>query len=314
MTSLYSSNVVNLTPFPNLDKGLISPSVPNGWTYLGTSCFTESSGGGRAFSEIAGAGSIDFISYTCTVYVSRTNPGWWLTSFFLFSGILFIAFFGSIGVMSHGIAEARDDRDSARRALFDGTRLIGTYTIGLLLTYVFQVEISPYGQPVEFWPRVPTSTMIYVLGMTAIFVQSMVGLIGSLVFQKPLLSEGFVGKLTRPYDLDQCPKEGEVGEDRGPLILKKYSPKANEDLLEGPPVEAEPEESPPKIAKFRKNNQKSYNVLSVEEARQINTFVRNIFFLKVFLLVASFFIAMVILVVAKSQYQDLVDSVVKSVD
>jgi hypothetical protein len=235
LTSLYSSNVVNITPFPALDKGLIAPSVPNGWNYLGIQCKTFSRNTGRAINELSDEDStIDFIVYSCTIYVSRTNPGWWLTSFFLFAGIIFMAFVGSIGIMSHGVAEARDDRDAARRAVFDGTRLIGTYTIGLLLIYVFQVEIAPYGQPVEFWPRTPTSTMIYVLGMCAIFLQSMSGLIGSLLFMRPLLSEGFVGGFMGPYDLDNCPKEGEVGEDRSPLLLKKYSPKAKDSAKEEP--------------------------------------------------------------------------------
>jgi hypothetical protein len=263
-----------------------------------------------------------------------------VTSFLLFSAVILMAYAGSVGITSHMVAEARDDRDSARRALYDGTRLVGTYTIGLLLTYVFQVQISPYGQSVEFWPRIPTSTMIYVLGLTGIVVQSFAGLIGSTIFTRPLLAEGFEGGVFGPYNFDKLPIEGQVGEDRAPLILKRFDPsptesseaeekskpeesasadgpKEGEQAAEEGPTEGEKvvvlEEGPkgenPGIAQVRKNNQKSYSVLSVEEAVYINEFVKRLFYFKTVLFLSIAFTALVLLCVARAQYGDKRDFV-----
>ena len=125
--SLYSSNIESLTEFPSLRKNGPEPSVPPGWKYIGTSCttgFKESTN--RAINKLNGRdGQIRFPTYECSIYVSRNNTGWWITSFFLHVGIIAIAFAGTMGVMSNEVAEARDDRDAARRALFGGTRLVG---------------------------------------------------------------------------------------------------------------------------------------------------------------------------------------------
>ena len=197
--------------------------------------------------------------------------------------------------------------------------------MGLLLTYVFQVETSPYGQPVEFWPRVPASTMIYSLGMATIFIQAFSGLIGSFLFKRPLLSEGFIGAPYQTYDFENIPKEGEVGEDRSPLILRKYDPKPAQSydealLADAPtnetkqtmaetPESAAAEDGHVPIPRIRRNNTKGYNVLSLREARLIQSFVRNIFFFKVILLSVSFLCAIIILVSAQRQRDKAVDEV-----
>jgi hypothetical protein len=253
-----------------------------------------------------------------------------MTSFLLFAAMILMAYAGSVGITSHMVAEARDDRDSARRALYDGTRLVGTYTIGLLLTYVFQVQISPYGQSLEYWPRIPTSTMIYVLGLLGIVLQSFAGLLGSAIFTRPLLAEGFEGGVFGPYNFEKLPIEGQVGEDRAPLLLKRFDPSPNESKPEeeiatadGPKEDEQAAEEGPKedekkieegpkeegevstgIASVRKNNQKSYLVLSVEEALYINEFVKRLFYFKTGLFLSIAFTAMVILSMARANFGD----------
>jgi hypothetical protein len=323
--SLYSTDIVSLSMLPNIDPGVLNPSVPPGWTLENVSCHTGSTQKGRAISEITGY-DIFFPTFDCTIQVSRKNAGWWLTSFLLFTALIVIAFVGSLGVLSHYVAEAREDKEAARQAMFDGTRLEGTFTVGLLLVYVFQVQVSPYGKPIEFWPRIPASTMIYILGLVAIMTMSAAGLIGSMIFTRPLLVDGFVGFLTGPYDLDQIPKEGEVPEEGQPLLLKKYvppDPNASTGTHDSPNNASDPrrvEEEKPleksgcehdeddgmKIAHARKNNQKMYNVLSVEEAIVINTFVRRLFYFKVALLSSVGVATIIILVTAGAKYNDLV--------
>ena len=250
------------------------------------------------------------------------NAGWWWTSFLLFAALITMAYAGSVGITSHLVAEARDDRDSARRALFDGTRLVGTYTVGLLLTYVFQVQISPYGQSVEYWPEFPTSSMIYVLGLIGIIVQSFAGLAGSLVFTRPLKGDGFVGDLLGPYDFDNLPVEGKVAEDRAPLVVNKWNPNAPATEPE-PPAPKEKDETEekeesamvaeevpkrndgivdPSVARVRKNNQKSYVVLSVEEAHYVQTFVKRLFLFKTGLIMSIAICALGILVAGRVGY------------
>ena len=322
LSSLYSSNIVKISRFPNYDTGIITPKVPSGWTYIGNQCqtFFRNTDSGRVITDISLEGDqINFEVYSCSIYVSRTNPGWWITSFLLFFGLILISFLGSVGVMSHMVAEARDDRDAARASLFDGSRLIGTFTVGILLTYVFQVEISPYGQPVEFWPRIPTSTMIYCLGLVGIFTQSFAGLIGSLFFTVHLTADGFVGKLMGPYDLEKVPKEGEVGEDKGPLLLKRREhskteeesePKEEDQDLNKKDVE-QVEDPSMKIQKTRQANTKRYNVLSVEEAMYINQYVKNIFFFKAALLFTLILSAVIIVSMARGNYKKDIDQVVE---
>lgn len=265
-------------------------------------------------AELSGF-DVSFATYKCIIAVSRTNQGWWLTSFLLFASLLTIAFLGSLGILSKYVAEARDDRDAARRAIYDGTRLEGTFAVGLLLVYVFQVEISPYGQPIEFWPRIPTSTMIYILGMLAIMAETAAGLFCSLAFTRPLKAEGFVGGLIVPYDIDELPKEGEVPEEEMPLIVGADTAEdASEQGASVHPDDESPRapETPSikenKIVKARKNNQKMYSVLSVEEAVIINRFARRTFFFKVGLLSIVALATLIILVVARSNYEGLVSS------
>jgi len=315
-TSAYSSNIVALTDLPGVDAGMLNPSVPAGWTLEGISCESGMpSSEGRAMAEITGF-DIPFATYRCIIAVSRTNQGWWLTSFLLFASLLAIAFLGSLGILSRYVAEARDDRDAARRAIYDGTRLEGTFAVGLLLVYVFQVEISPYGQPIEYWPRIPTSTMIYILGMLAIMAATGAGLFCSLVFTRPLMAEGFVGGLILPYDIDKLPKEGEVPEEEMPLIVNGAD-NVDDDSEKGAAVHPD-DESPQapetasakenEIVKARKCNQKMYSVLSVEEAAIVNRFARRTFFFKVGLISIVAVVALIILVVAHSNYKGLVSS------
>ena len=135
-----------------------------------------------------------------------------------------MVFLGTFGLLSRLVAENRDDKDGARSALFHGTRLDGTFTIGLLLTYVFQVELSPYGRPIGYFPETATSTYIYVLGLIAIVLQASSGLLASLAFPVGLLVDGFVGTPKQVYDLSRLPVEGDNPEEYSPLRLKAPPP------------------------------------------------------------------------------------------
>lgn len=152
ITSLYSSNIVQLELLP-LEAGMLQPTVPQGWTLRDVQCNVITSQAGRAISQLSDGGRIAFSTYSCEILVSRTNTGWWMTSFLLFIGLNFISFVGGLGFTSHIVAEARDDKDVARAGLFTGLRMNGVFSIGLLLTYVFQVQLSPYDESIEFWPE-----------------------------------------------------------------------------------------------------------------------------------------------------------------
>lgn len=295
LTSLYTTNAVNVIKFPGNVESKVKPLVPNGWELLGTYCDLDTTSKSDKISN-----TLEFTTYMCRVAVSRTNGGWWWTSFLLFSSLILMAYAGTVGLTSHMVAECRDDRDSARKALYDGTRLVGTYTIGLLLTYVFQVQISPYGNSIEFWPSIPSSSMIYVLGLMGIIFQSFAGLAGSFIFSRPLIGDGFVGDLRCAYNLDKVPKEGKDGEDRAPLVLKKFNPDAKKASEEsGDQQEGVVDSS---IALVRKKNQKSYVVLSLEEAVYVNSFVKRLFLFKTALLVTIALCAFGILVAARVGY------------
>lgn len=115
--SAYSNNVVSLTAANIImEKMGKEPSVPPSWTFRGVSC------------DVTQSDKPGFDSYECTIKVSRTNPSWWLTSFFLAAGLCSLAVVGNAGVMSHHISEARDDKDRVREAAYDGTRQMGTFT------------------------------------------------------------------------------------------------------------------------------------------------------------------------------------------
>jgi len=222
-TSLYSSNIVNLTTFP-VDAGAIIPSVPAGWTLQDVNCVVSTGQEGRAITEVS-QGEIFFMTLLCTIQVSRRNTGWWMTSFLLFIGLNFMAFFGGLGLTSHVVAEAKDDKDKAREGLFDGMRINGVFSLGLLLTYVFQVEISPYGQSLEYWPSTAASTMIYILGLAGILVSSMVAMLMGLLAKKYLVVDGYTGGIKKAYDLKNVPVEGKQPEEAFPLRdIRKESP------------------------------------------------------------------------------------------
>jgi len=155
-------------------------------------------------------------------------------------------------------------------------RLIGIFSIGLLLTYVLQVQVSPYGQPVEFWPSVAASTSIYVLGLVGILLHSFLAMMSEVLFKKVLVADGFSGSVTHAYDVKYLPVQGRSPEEDLPLLRKKdmhdsagrgNDPKASDD-----PTEVEC----PEVYRFptsRSANMKIYSVLSVEEVDIINRFV-----------------------------------------
>jgi len=215
-----SSNVVNLTSFAMIDPTALSPTVPQGWTLRGIDCFVQTAQEGRAISEFSD-GAINFPSYICNVLVSKVNTGGWMTSYLLFFGLNLIAYMGGLGVASHFAAEGRDDKDQARQGLFNGMRLNGVFSIGLMLTYVFQVQIAPYGQPVEFWPNIPASSIIYILGLFGLLLMSFLALLSSLLLKKVLVADGFTGNVRRPYDLKHLPIEGQAAEEELPLLNTK---------------------------------------------------------------------------------------------
>ena len=292
------SNCLSLT-------SLIGPCAHIGWAYIATYCDMNTDSEKKAIASKP----LSFSTYTCVVAVARKNSGWWWTSFTLFAALIFMAYAGSVGLTSHMVAECRDDRDSARRALFDGTRLVGTYTIGLLLTYVFQVQISPYNNSIEYWPRFPTSSMIYVLGLIGIIFQSFAGLTGSVIFSRPLNGEGFYGGLLGAYNLEKVPKEGKVGEERAPLLLNQYNPDAKKVVSEETGEEKTEGVIDPSIARVRMNTQKTYIVLSVEEAVYVNKFVKRLFWFKTGLFLSIAICALAILVSARVNYENEIKQV-----
>lgn len=334
LVSFYTDNVVSLNSF-GVDPAGLSPTVPKGWTLHGVSCSLGEVSPGGVRSAIT---TRPYHTYDCVIQVSKKNASWWMTSFLLFSGLMVMTFLGNFGVLAHAVAEQRDDKDAARRALYEGTRFMGTFTIGLLLTYVFQVEASPYGQPVEFWPSIPTSTMVYILGLVAILVQSLTGMLWAVIFPVPLVREGFRGTPFTCYEIDKLPVEGKAGEEDYPLLLKKYIPERGTESKRGgdderpkghggkqpadeksdaSPTDEKSDEKPPtaseapadesmKIAKGRKNNMKKYNVLSVEEAILVNKYVRQILFLKAGLMFSVIVCTMSFLLTAKSRWDDMV--------
>ena len=128
-----------------------------------------------------------------------------------------------------------------------------------------------------------------------------------------------MGGLFGPYDMDTVPIEGVVGEDRSPLILKKFEPGPNQSYEEaayGSKKEEGEDASPveevdtsQRISRIRGNTTKCYNVLSVEEAELINRYVSRMFSMKLALLAAVSFSALVILSIARSEYGNLRDDV-----
>jgi len=279
--SQFSSEILNLTMFPGIDPGILRPSVPPGWTLHDIQCNTAVGEGGRAIALFQQR--IVFPTYTCNILVSRNNTGWWFTSFLLFFGLNLVSYLASLGLASHLAAEGRDDKDQVRQALFSGMRLNGVFSIGLLLTYVFQVQVAPYDQSVEFWPSVAASTQIYILGLIGIMVMSFLALLSSLLSKKHLVEDGFVGNVRKPYDIKQLPVEGEAGEDKFPL-LRKYALVPRGSSVDHSPDEEEAgdEQQAAKepLPPTRRVNMKVYPVLSLEDAKRINAIVRLDFFLR----------------------------------
>lgn len=292
LNSFYSTDFVEFTNFPGVDPASLNPSVPAGWVLEDIVCEPRVTSGDRVTDDLSGGTfSLSFAQYHCVVAVSRTTPGWWWTSFLLFVCLIAIVYLGTVGLLSRMVSEARDDKDAARSAMFTGTRLDGTFTIGLLLTYVFQVELSPYGQPIEYWPETPTSTYIYVLGLLAIVLQACSGLFASLLFPVQLTADGFVGAFKEVYAIDRVPLETENPEDNAPLRIEPPPPVRENKIDE--PEETQP--MPGKAPRTRRANTKTYNILSVEEAETINNFVRQLFLFKSFIFVTVFVIAAIIL-------------------
>ena len=274
-SSIYTSNIVEIETFQlNKDSKAQIP-VPGGWTFIGSYCeaSNHTAYGGYYWSTI-----------TCKYYVTRCSIGWFVTSFLLFICLVFASFAGSVGLISHIVAESRDDRDEARRGLFIGARMIGTFTIGLLLTYVLQVEVSPYEKPLDFWPNIPASSSVYCLGLISLFSQSFVSLIGSHFLKRSLGNDGFVGHPTLTYRIDECPKEGDNDEIMDPLIRKNNHYDKNGTLLtssisknHGSPASFLMD----KTSARRRCNTKMYAVLSIEEAEHLNMIIRRMFITKV---------------------------------
>jgi len=249
--SQYSNKVLKLSTFP-LDPGVLNPSVPQGWTLRGIDCYIQNDPRVITDSDITG-GEVFFPTYVCEVLVSRENTGWWLTSYLLFFGLNLIAYIGGLGVASHLAAEGRDDKDAARNGIFTGMRMNGVFGVGLLLTYVFQVQIAPYNMPVEFWPSIPASTVVYVLGLFGIMLLSFLAMFNALLLKKVLVADGFTGNVRRPYDLAHMPVEGEAPDEELPVLNKKlfYSKSKsfkkktkadhNEGEVDNPPVKGPPE-------------------------------------------------------------------------
>mmetsp|Transcript_29580 Transcript_29580/g.71190 ORF Transcript_29580/g.71190 Transcript_29580/m.71190 type:complete len:234 (+) Transcript_29580:484-1185(+) len=231
--------------------------------------------------------------------VSRQNVSWWLTSFLLAAGLCSLAVVGNLGILSHKVAQAEDDKDGVRDELFATTRQMGRYSVGLLLIYVFKVEISPYGKPIEHWPSIPASTKIYILGLVYILLQTMVAHMASIVFPARLVRNGYVGRVARAYDPSKFQLEGKVKEEDMPLLEKAFKPEADDGAES---------ESAPEIATTRKYREKTYHVMSAEEAVMINRYVKLLYIVKIAMIVFVTIAACVILIDASIQVQNMIDS------
>ena len=269
-SSLYSTKIADINILSFGDEAEQKIIVPGGWTHIGSHCKVTSKSLGNYETE----------TISCKYYVTRFSVGWWITSFLLFASLVFASFAGSVGLISHTVAEARDDRDAARRALFTGSRMIGTYTIGLLLTYVIQVEVSPYQKPLDFWPNIPASSAVYCLGLVSMFSQSFASLVGSLFLKRPLGCDGFVGQPTLTYKIEDCPKEGEDHDVMDPLVRRNNCYDKNGTPFASPISRIHDSTVSLALVKTpgrRRCNTKMYAVLSIEDAEQINKLVKQIF-------------------------------------
>ena len=288
--SLFTSNVVNISSF--LDADALQPTVPPGWTFHSVECKASVGSTKTVISEYTG---LTYPIYTCRILVTRDNAGWWLSSFLLFAGLNLISYMGGLGVASHLVAEGRDDKDQVRQALFNGMRMIGVFSIGLLLTYVFQVQVSPYNMSVEFWPHIAASTAIYALGLTGILLAGIFALLSSLLIKRVLVEDGFVGNVRKPYNMAELPVEGK-DDDHFPLIWKREHQKCTTAKMDQVGTVKEEEEEPFDAGNdvgqeevvdggrywtpTRRVNMKVYPILAMEEAAKINQIVRIDFVLR----------------------------------
>ena len=121
-----------------------------------------------------------------------------------------------------------------------------------------------------------------------------------------------------PYDFNLVPTEGEVPEEDAPLLVESNSVSLRNKKEDGV-GENDDDETPmdpdtafsssvERIARTRKRNQKTYNVLSIEEARIINRFARNTFLFKVFLISIVALVTFCLLVIARVRFDDMVSS------
>ncbi len=295
-SSLYSTKIVDIQMLfdQNFQDAV---TVPGGWKYIGSYC--EISNKPFDTHELA--------KVSCKYYVTRFSLGWWITSFLLFASLVFASFAGSVGLISHSVAEARDDRDAARRALFVGSRMIGTYTIGLLLTYVIQVEVSPYQKPLDFWPNIPASSAVYCLGLVSMFSQSFASLVGSLFLKRPLGCDGFVGQPTLTYKIDECPKEGEHHDSMDPLVRQSNCYDEKGVPLTSPVSRIHDSTVSLALGRTpgrRRCNTKMYAVLSLEDAENINKLMKRIFIVNVVIYSLLQLVIMSILVNAYGGYNN----------
>jgi hypothetical protein len=216
-----------------------------------------------------------------------------------------------------------------RGAIFEGLRVNGVYSFGLLLTYIYQVQQSPYDTPIEFWPDTPASSLIFMLGLMGILFNSLISIFMGSMMKKALVADGFVGGAIRAYDLNAVPKEPNHPESDAPLLnrpgsapvirsprlplgektdLGKRSANAVKDtpLDETAPADVGVGTDP--VQASRKKNQKEYNVLSLQEARWVNYFILLEFWTMLLVTAGVGVSALVILLNARSEYQDSIDS------
>ena len=148
--------------------------------------------------------------------------------------------------------------------------------------------------------------MIYVLGMAYILFQSMCGHIASFVFPVQLARQGFEGRASAAYNLDKLPVEGKDGADESLHALFKHTygrESAKDDVKE----ELEESAGAVQIKSIRLNRDKTYHVLSAEEAAMVNKHVKQLFALKLSLIVVVIIGACIILGNAGVQYQNLIE-------
>lgn len=213
--SFFSNNVVNITSWNvklESESELESIGMPQGWSIKYFNCWVDTS---------IHYDNLFYDEYICESLVYKVNSGWFWTAGLYFIFIMFILYLSGLGMLSKMIAESRDNKDKVRSMLANIPRGMGIFSIGLALCYVIRVQPSPYDMPLEYWPSLSASTLIHILGLSAILIftieSMLVGILSAYIVQ----DYQFPGNPIEPYALESVPTIDKCYEDEQPLLIRK---------------------------------------------------------------------------------------------